>query len=255
MLMRFLAVTLCWFTAASAAAADWPTLHGDLTRSGFYSSFPKGPLKLVWRKELHQELTAPRAEIIVADGLAFMGTYAGNLHAWNAANGADKWLFKTGGPIGHSPMYSEGTIYLGSMDRRLYAVATDTGQARWSFECAEGISASPVVFRGLVLFGARDGIFYALKGGDGKLAWQFQTGAPILNSASISEDGRRVLFASEDMHVVPAAIECRRQFRNMRRDTAHGHGVERFPSEHRDPHREISLSGEGGRAGERRAKS
>src|ERR1051326_8750727 len=99
---------------------SWPTLHGDLQRSGFYPHFPKGPLQLVWRKELWRELTGPRAEVIVGGGLAFLGTYAGNFYAWDAATGAEKWVFKTGGPIGHSPAFSDGVVFFGSMDGRLY---------------------------------------------------------------------------------------------------------------------------------------
>jgi len=57
--------------ADSKAPASWPTLHGDHQRSGFYPRFPKGPLKLAWRRELWRELTGPRAEVIVGGGLAF----------------------------------------------------------------------------------------------------------------------------------------------------------------------------------------
>jgi hypothetical protein len=184
-----------------SAEAAWPTLHGDLQRSGFYPRFPKGPLRLAWRKELWRELTGPRAEVMVGGGLAFMGTYAGNLYAWDAASGADKWVFKAGGPIGHSPAFCEGTLFFGAMDRRLYAVDTASGQARWSCEAGEGIWVSPVVHQGLVMFGARDGVFQALDTKDGQKKWRFQTGGPILTTASVSEDGARVVFASEDMHV------------------------------------------------------
>ncbi len=90
---------------------DWPTLHGDLARSGFYPAFPSGRLKLVWRKELYRELLGPRCEVIVADGLAFMGTYAGNLYAWDAFTGDLRWTFRAGGPIGHSPMVAGGRVY------------------------------------------------------------------------------------------------------------------------------------------------
>ncbi len=180
---------------------SWPTLHGDLLRAGFYPEFPKGELRLVWRKELYRELTGPRAEIIVGGGLAFMGTYAGKMYAWDAETGGERWVFATGGPIGHSPMFAEGALYFGSMDRCLYALTAATGKEKWRFKAEEGIWTSPVVFGGLVLFGDRDGIFYALRSDTGAPAWQFQTGNRILNSASISEDGRRVLFVSEDMHL------------------------------------------------------
>lgn len=193
--------------AASAAetprrdGANWPTLHGDAQRSGFYPQFPKGPLKLAWRKELWRELTGPRAEVIVGGGLAFMGTYAGNFYAWDADTGAEKWVFKTSGPIGHSPAFSEGVVFVGSMDRKLYALDAASSKVRWSFEAGEGIWASPVVHHGLVMFGARDGVFHALDAATGREAWRFQTGDRILTTASVSEDGGRVVVASEDMHV------------------------------------------------------
>jgi outer membrane protein assembly factor BamB len=181
--------------------ASWPTLHGDLQRSGFYARFPEPPLKLIWRKELWRELTGPRAEIIVGNGIAFMGTYAGNMYAWDANTGTQKWAFKTGAAIGHAPMFADGVLYFGSMDRKLRAVNVATGRAKWSFDCEEGIWSSPVVLHGLVMFGTRDGVFYALNAASGKLAWKFQTEALILASASVSDDGARVVFASEGMHV------------------------------------------------------
>jgi outer membrane protein assembly factor BamB len=186
---------------ASALAEDWPTLHGDLQRSGFYARFLDGKFTLVWRKELWRELTPPRAEVIIGGGVAFMGTYGGKMHAWEAATGMEKWTIETGGPIGHSPAFADGALYFGSMDRRLRAVDGASGKERWSFEASEGIWTSPCVWRGHVMFGDRAGIFYALDCATGQPAWQLQTGAPILSPASISADGERVIFVSEDMHV------------------------------------------------------
>jgi hypothetical protein len=82
---------------------DWPTLHGDLTRSGFSPRFPRLPLTLVWRKELHRELTGPRCEPIVDGGRVYLGTYAGKVYAWDLESGEQRWTFQTGGPVGHSP--------------------------------------------------------------------------------------------------------------------------------------------------------
>ncbi|MGZ8937763.1 MAG: outer membrane protein assembly factor BamB family protein [Limisphaerales bacterium] len=200
-------IVLCFSAAvlvgASAVkgAESWPTLHGNLQRLGYYSHFPKGPLKVAWRKELHQELTGTRCEVIAGCGLAFMGTYAGNLYAWEIESGKERWVFQTGGAIGHSPMLNDGTVYFGSMDRRLYAVDAATGKEKWRSEAEEGIWTSPVVFNGLVMFGGRDGKFQALDAANGEPVWEFQTGDRILTSASISQDGDRVVFASEDMHV------------------------------------------------------
>lgn len=191
---------------AAAGSDSWPTLHGNLQRQGFYARFPQPPFTLVWRKELHRELTGPRAEVIVGGGLAFMGTYAGRLYAWDADTGVERWVFQTGGPIGHSPAWAEGTLYVGSMDRCLYALDATTGRMKWRFEAAEGIWTSPALSGGRVLFGARDGVFYALDAATGRLAWRFQTGDRILTTAAVSDDGTRVVFASEDMHVYCLAV-------------------------------------------------
>jgi outer membrane protein assembly factor BamB len=199
--LGFLA-TVCCATAAEpgSASMDWPTLHGNLQRHGFYPQFPQGKLKLAWRKELFRELTGPRAEVIVGGGLAFMGTYAGNLYAWDAATGAERWVFKAGGPIGHAPAFSSGKVYFGAMDRKLYALDAAAGKTLWTFEAGEGIWGSPAVSGGKIMIGARDGTFYALNEADGKVAWKFATAAPILSSASVTEDGQRVVMVSEDMH-------------------------------------------------------
>ncbi|MBE0545942.1 MAG: PQQ-like beta-propeller repeat protein [Verrucomicrobia bacterium] len=201
LLLTLLAAILVNAAGAPGDGKSWPTLHGDLQRSGFYPSFPNGPLKLVWRKELWQELSGPRVEVIGDTRLVFMGTYAGNMYAWAAHSGAEKWVFRTRGAIGHSPVLSDDKLFFGSMDRRLYAVEAATGKEIWNYECAEGSWTSPIAFHGLVMFGARDGVFYALHESDGRLAWKYQTDDRILTSASITGDGERVIFASEDMHV------------------------------------------------------
>ena len=156
--MRFLFVLLC--CAARTFAADvpaaWKKLHGDLQRSGFYARFPQPPLKLVWRKELWRELTGPRAEVIVSDGLAFMGTYEGTMYAWDADTGHERWIFKIGRPIGHSPVVANGVLYFGAMNRKLYALEAVSAKIRWTFSCDEGIWSSPIVAGGFVMFGARD---------------------------------------------------------------------------------------------------
>ncbi|MBD3266237.1 PQQ-binding-like beta-propeller repeat protein, partial [bacterium] len=211
--MRFLNLSIFLLLLLSLgsigwAADGWHTLHGNWQRHGYYADgFPAKNLKLIWRKELYKELTGPRAEVIVGGGLAYMGTYAGNMYAWDAQTGEKRWVFQAGGAIGHSPTYHEGILYFGSMDGRLYAVDTLTGEEKWHVQTCEGIWTSPVIHQNLVLFGSRDHTFYALKSETGQLAWSFETNGPILQSASITEDGTKVLFASEDMHLYCLAVD------------------------------------------------
>lgn len=189
------------FAQSVETLAEWPTLHGNLQRHGFYPYFPHGDLTVVWRKELYHELTAPRAEIIVGNHMAYMGTYAGNMYAWNAATGEEVWVFHTNNPIGHSPMYHDGILFFGAMDGCLYAIEAESGNECWRFQAEEGIWVSPLVHHQQVYFGCRSGMFYALDAYSGRPRWTFQTDGPILTTASLASDDRRLLFASEDMHV------------------------------------------------------
>jgi outer membrane protein assembly factor BamB len=180
---------------------SWPTLHGDLTRAGFYPHFPAGHLTLAWRQELYRELIATRCEPIVAQGLVFIGTCAGNLYAFHVDTGQQAWVFPTRGVISHCPMYADGCVYFASMDRHLYAVDAATGQLKWQYMAGEGFSASPVVHAQRVLIGDRAGVFHAVDTHTGQMAWCIETDAPILTTAAVSLDGRCVVFSSEDMHV------------------------------------------------------
>ena len=209
--------------------ASWPTLHGDLRRSGYYPRFPSGSLRLAWRKDLHRELTGTRAEIIVGRGCAYLGTYAGNVYAWDAATGEKRWIFRCSGPVLHSPMLDGDRLVVASMGRDIRALDARTGRELWRFDAPEGFWASPVVFAGRVLIGARDGFFYAVDAQTGWPAWRYRTGDRILGTASISDDGRRVLFASEDMHAYALDIETGRAVWRSRK--MHGLSVrDHFPT-------------------------
>jgi hypothetical protein len=191
----------CLVSSLPGHCSSWPTLHGDLQRSGFYPAFPAGPLRLAWRHELWRELTGPRAEIIVGDGLAFLGTYAGKLYAWDAKTGVERWTHQTAGPIGHSPAWHQGRLYAGSMDGFLYGLESQSGRLQWKFAADAGIWVCPTAHGSRVYFGDRAGTFHAVNLASGERAWRLTTGGPILSSASVTADGSRVVFASEDMHV------------------------------------------------------
>ena len=78
-----------------------------------------------WFRNFAEEMIGPRVEAIVADGLCFVGTYAGNFHALNGDDGHDGWTYKADGPIGHSPCYDDGRVYF----------CTDGGFDRGSIVC------------------------------------------------------------------------------------------------------------------------
>ena len=57
----------------------WFTLHHDAARTGRTESSPGAPFEHLWHNEHWDELIAPEAEPIVAEGLVFYGTFRGSL--------------------------------------------------------------------------------------------------------------------------------------------------------------------------------
>jgi outer membrane protein assembly factor BamB len=195
-MFRALATAVLFMGRMLPAADSWPALHGDNSRSGWYDSFPALPLKLTWHQDLSAELTGPRAEVIVAQGLSFMGSYAGKLRASDAATGAERWAYDCGGPVGHSPAWSGGRLFVASMGG-LHCLDA-AGKRLWQAKGEAGFWTAPVVAGEMVMAGDRAGVFHAWDL-DGHEKWTVRTEAPILTPASV--DGDRVVFASEDMKV------------------------------------------------------
>lgn len=188
-----------------ASRGEWPTLHRDYQRSGHTSEIVDGPYERKWWRDFHDEMIATRCEAIVAENKVFIGTFAGNLYALDATNGQTMWTFKTEGRIGASPCYYQGQLYFGSDDAfdrgTLYCVNATTGELLWKYSTPGGIWTSPACDGQQVYVGDRSGVFHAVQIADGAKAWTLSTGYMILKPASVSVDGDRIIFGSEDMYV------------------------------------------------------
>jgi len=203
-----------------ASRADWPTLHRDNQRSGHTSEVVRGPYERKWWRDLHDEMIASRCEAIVAEDKVFVGTFAGKLHALDVADGSTKWTFAANGPIAASPCYDGGKLYFGSDDAfdrgTLHCIDAATGKLIWQHATPEGISTSPACDGKLVYIGDRSGVMHAVHVADGSPAWTIETGGMILKPASISPEGDRIVFASEDMQVYCASPEGRLLWKTAR---------------------------------------
>lgn len=193
------------FPAIARADSSWPTLHKDYQRSGYTDEVIQGPCQRKWFRSFHEEMIGPRVEAIVAGGLCFVGTYAGNLYALGVEDGKTAWKYEAGGPIGHSPCYHDGRIYFctdnGYRAGSLVCLAAADGKHVWTYPTRAGIWNSPACDGQQVYVGDRGGVFHAVSIETGQKAWTFPTGYMILKPASFSTDQKRVVFGSEDMHV------------------------------------------------------
>ena len=67
----------------------------------------------------------------------------------------------TGGPVYSSPAIADGIVYVGSWGGEVYAFDASTGAVVWSYETAGGVFSSPTVVGGVMFIGSYDGKVYA----------------------------------------------------------------------------------------------
>ena len=121
---------------------------------------------------------------VIADGVAYFGSWDGNLYAVNIETGQQKWEFKTNNYwmygqseyiwMSSSPAIANGVVYVGSDDGYLYAVDIKTGQQKWEFQTG-AVRSSPVIADGVVYLGSQDGNLYAVDIKTKQEKWKFET--------------------------------------------------------------------------------
>jgi outer membrane protein assembly factor BamB len=119
----------------------------------------------------------------VVNGVAYLGYGNGRVHALNAATGAEKWTYKTGGIVESSPAVANGVVYAGSGDGNLYALNAATGAEEWSYHIGGVVSSSPAVANGVVYADSFNGTLYALNAATGAEEWSY---ASTGNSFTVS---------------------------------------------------------------------
>ncbi|MGB5133225.1 MAG: PQQ-binding-like beta-propeller repeat protein [Steroidobacteraceae bacterium] len=209
------ALTLIGIAAPALAQS---TFHGNTARTGVYRG--SGPAQIQGVKWAFQTggpiVTSPT----IADGVVYIGSLTGHIHAIDQQTGQEKWKFKSRMPITSSPAIADGTLYFVSSTGSLAALDIATGQPKWVFAAeyerkfeAKGLhgyppnaqtmpdawdvyTSSPAVADGKVFFGSGDGNVYAVDAKTGILQWKFATGDVVHASPAVS--GGTVYIGSWD---------------------------------------------------------
>lgn len=175
----------------------WRMAGANPERTSWVPEEVPGKLKPEWYRPFEPYISQ-KVQVVAADGMLFVSTSRG-LYALDAATGAERWVYPTEMPLGHSPTVINGVAYVGCFDRRLHAIDARSGRRRWVSEPAgAGFGTNPLLVEGRVIAGNRDGYLYAVSAKTGRPAWKFKTDGPVLFSAAY-KDGV-VYFASNDSH-------------------------------------------------------
>jgi polyvinyl alcohol dehydrogenase (cytochrome) len=177
--------------------AGWPRYGRDLPGSrfnpqGVISTSNAPALTQIWTVDVQGPVSATP---IIAEGVAYVGSYDGNLYAIEIASGSVLWTYQTGAavmepnlqiPLGitGSALSEEGVVYVGDAAANLHAVDAATGQSIWTTLLDEqenaSIWSSPIAFNGLLYIGVASvakeegfrGSVCAIDAATGQLAWQ-----------------------------------------------------------------------------------
>ena len=153
-----------------ALGADWPTLRGNVARTGYVDAEVKPPFRLAWVRHFVGERIGSAVEPIVGEGKVFIGTHSGNLYALDAASGKPLWRRCTGSPILRSPVFDgkevslrdgrpavrqaeacmENRVFVAGEDLRVRATDAKLGKLLWVSEPLVGQTARdyyPIIAR------------------------------------------------------------------------------------------------------------
>ncbi len=197
--LRLLAVVLA-FTPAAEAAADWPMLGHDAARSGATATEVRPPFERKWYRAFPDEGLMTGVQPVVSDGVVYVGTLRGVLHAIDAESGKDRWTFQAGGPILHTCAAGGGKVVFGCADGNVYAIKASDGKQAWAVQTGAAVWNAPAIHDGHVYIGGRNNRLFFIALDDG---WTRAVPAegPVLNSPAIDAKAGRVYVGAEDMRV------------------------------------------------------
>jgi outer membrane protein assembly factor BamB len=84
------------------------------------------------------------------------------------------------------PELNQRTLYVGVQDNNLYALNAATGAVRWHYETGGAVDSSPALVNGVIYVGSADNSVYALDAAGGKLVWKHETGDAVASSPAVA---------------------------------------------------------------------
>ena len=128
----------------------------------------------LWRYDIPRESWGELwADPVLANGMVYVGSFNGRMHALDAVTGELRWSFAAGDVIRWPAVVVQDTVYFGSKDHHVYALDAVTGALHWRYETAGELWVGPVVADGLVYQGPGDPHLHALGAATGELRWRY----------------------------------------------------------------------------------
>jgi outer membrane protein assembly factor BamB len=147
-------------------------------------------------KDLNHGITGG---ISYADGLLYIGNYAGEVIALSATNGKEVWRKQLKGEVSSVPQTNGQVVAVQTMNGKLFVLDAKTGADMWFFESPPPVltlrgSASPLVTDSAIFAGFANGRLMAFNPSNGLILWEQRMALP---------KGRSELDRMVDIHASP----------------------------------------------------
>jgi len=166
---------------ATPADSDPPILSA--VPAGVVIAHPAGSIRLlsaerkemVWETRVEHAFSAPAAQ---CGEILLIGTAAGDLIAFAAADGRLVWRRSFGAAITTQASCEGNRAWVGSADNELHALKLKRKRCgiRWAYRTGGDLAGRPLLFDGKLLFLSYDTYLYAVEAGNGHLAWKVRLG-------------------------------------------------------------------------------
>jgi len=111
----------------------WPTLRGDITRSGSTPTPVSVSPAKAWEAKLAPKLSAP----VVGGGRVIVSSVnLGHITALGVQDGKPLWSFAAGGRVDTPPTIHQGLVLFGCADGWVYCLRASDGKLAWRFLAA-----------------------------------------------------------------------------------------------------------------------
>jgi outer membrane protein assembly factor BamB len=161
-----------------------------------------GQVKRAWPSMTVEGYDHKGSGALVADGLVYVGSADGHLHAIEDATGAPRWDFATGGIIRSTPVLVNGRVIVGSFDHFVYAVDAKQGTLVWKHDKHDAVVSTAAVDGDQVLIGGRDALLEALDVATGKPRWRTFYWLSWVESSAVVDAGTAYIGSSDWQRVL-----------------------------------------------------
>ncbi len=114
----------------------------------------------VWSSRIDGDVTQTLA---LAHDIVYAGTNKGQVGAFDARTGAERWKTDLGVRITSAPTVAANTVLIGTQAGMVTALDAENGARLWEFQTQGRITASPVVAGGVMYVASHDGTLYAVE--------------------------------------------------------------------------------------------